>query len=86
MLVVIAPDGFGGTLTSPAAAEAIAAGWRRGAPEHELLLRPLADGGPGFVPVLHGALGGEVHRTQVSGPLGDPVGASWLLVGETAYL
>ncbi|PWW58325.1 glycerate kinase family protein [Actinokineospora spheciospongiae] len=86
MLVVIAPDGFGGTLTSRAAAEAIAAGWRRGAPAHELLLRPLADGGPGFVPVLHGALGGEVHQVQVSGPLGDLVDASWLLVGETAYL
>ncbi|MGQ0842056.1 glycerate kinase family protein [Actinokineospora sp.] len=86
MRVVIAPDCFGGTLTAREAAEAIAAGWRRGAPEHDLLLRPLADGGPGFVDVLHAALGGTVHRTTVTGPLGDSVEAAWLAHDGTAYL
>ncbi|MDQ3403830.1 MAG: glycerate kinase [Actinomycetota bacterium] len=86
MRVVIAPDCFGGTLTAGQAAEAIASGWRRGAPDHELLLRPLADGGPGFVEVLHTALGGTLHRTTVTGPLGDPVDAVWLAHGDTAYL
>jgi glycerate kinase len=36
--VVIAPDSFGGTLTAAAAAEAIAAGWRRTAPSDDLVL------------------------------------------------
>ncbi|WP_156758374.1 glycerate kinase [Actinokineospora pegani] len=86
MLVVIAPDGFGGTLTAPQAAAAIAEGWARGAPGHRLRLCPLADGGPGFVPVLHSALGGSLERRQVTGPLGHPVEAVWLRVGDTAYL
>ncbi|MBW4721678.1 glycerate kinase family protein [Saccharothrix obliqua] len=86
MRVVIAPDCFGGTLTAREAAEAIAGGWRRTAPDDELLLRPLADGGPGFVDVLHAALGGEVHATAVTGPRGEPVTARWLEHDGTAYL
>jgi glycerate 2-kinase len=84
--VVVAPDSFGGTLSATAAAEAIAAGWRRAAPADELCLLPLADGGTGFVDVLHAALGGERHELQVTGPFGDPVAAGWLRIGNTAYL
>lgn len=86
MRVVIAPDCFGGTLTAAQAADAIATGWRRGAPDHELILRPLADGGPGFVDVLHTAIGGVLHRTTVTGPLGTPVEAKWLMHAGVAYL
>jgi glycerate kinase len=86
MRVLVAPDCFGGTLTAREAAEAIAAGWRRTAPSDELLLRPLADGGPGFVEVLHGALGGELHEARVTGPLGQPVHAQWLAHDGTAYI
>ncbi|SDC49682.1 glycerate kinase family protein [Actinokineospora iranica] len=86
MRVVIAPDSFGGTLTAAQAAEAIAAGWARGAPAARLVPRPLADGGPGFVDVLHAALGGAVHRRTVIGPLGDPVEARWLFHDGTAYV
>lgn len=84
--VLIAPDCFGGTLTATEAAEAIAEGWRRAAPADRLLLRPLADGGPGFVDVLHTALGGELHTLEVTGPLGEPVTAVWLAHDNTAYL
>lgn len=86
MRVVIAPDSFGGTLSATAAAEAIAAGWRRAAPSDELVLLPLADGGTGFVDVLHAVLGGTWHELEVTGPLGEPVAARWLQVGATAYL
>ncbi|MFC6090383.1 glycerate kinase [Saccharothrix lopnurensis] len=86
MRVVIAPDCFGGTLTARQVADAVAAGWRRTAPDDELHLRPLADGGPGFVDVLHTALGGVMRVTTVTGPLGDPVEARWLEHGDTAYL
>lgn len=84
--VVVAPDSFGGTLSATAAAEAIAQGWRRGAPGALLRLLPLADGGTGFAEVLHAALGGTWHDLVVSGPFGDAVPARWLQVGETAYL
>ncbi|MGH3760502.1 glycerate kinase family protein, partial [Actinophytocola sp.] len=86
MRVLIAPDCFGGTLTAPEAAEAIAAGWRSGAPHDELTLCPLADGGPGFVDVLHAALGGDLHRRCVAGPLGSSVDAGWLEHEGTAYI
>lgn len=86
MRVLIAPDKFAGTLTAVEAAEAIAAGWRRQAPDDELDLVPMSDGGPGFVDVLAGALDGVREPVVVRGPLGDPVPAELLLVGETAYV
>lgn len=86
MRVLIAPDCFGGTLTAPEAAEAIAAGWRSGAPDDELTLCPLADGGPGFVDVLHAALGGRLRHRSVSGPLESYTDAVWLEHDGTAYI
>lgn len=86
MRVLIAPDKFAGTLTAVQAAEAIAAGWRRQAPGDDLDLAPMADGGPGFVDVLHAALGGELSAVTVSGPHGSPVPAVVLRVGDTAYV
>ncbi|HET7682508.1 MAG TPA: glycerate kinase [Marmoricola sp.] len=86
MRVVIAPDKFAGTLTAVEAAQAIAAGWARRAPDTELDLVAMSDGGPGFVDVLHASLGGELLATTVTGPLGEPVPATVLRVGETAYV
>ncbi len=86
MRVLIAPDKFAGTLTAVEAAGAIAAGWRRRAPDDELDLAPMADGGPGFVDVLHTALGGELAAVTVAGPHGAPVPAVVLRVGETTYV
>ncbi|HVL84816.1 MAG TPA: glycerate kinase [Pseudonocardia sp.] len=86
MRVVVAPDSFGGTLTALEAAEAIATGWRRAAPAADVRLLPLADGGTGFVEVLHAALGGDLHEVGVTGPTGEPVRASWLRVGPVAYV
>ena len=72
MRVLVAPDKFAGTLTAVEAARAIADGWARQAPGDELDLAPMADGGPGFVDVLHEALGGELAAVTVRGPHGDP--------------
>jgi glycerate 2-kinase len=86
MRVLIAPDKFAGTLTAVEAAEAIAEGWRRRAPQDELELVPMADGGPGFVDVLHASLGGDLLAVTVTGPYGESVPASVLVVGDTAYV
>ncbi len=86
--VLIAPDCYGDSLTAVEAAEAIARGWRRGRPDDELTLAPQSDGGPGFVGVLAGRLG-DVHTTQVSGPLTEEVTAQWVLdpaSPRTAYI
>jgi glycerate kinase len=86
MRVLVAPDKFAGTLTAVEAAAAIAEGWRRHAPDDELDLAPMADGGPGFVDVLHAALGGELLAVTVRGPHGGPTPATVLLHKHTAYV
>lgn len=86
MRVLIAPDKFAGTLTAVEAARAIADGWVRRAPADQLDLAPMADGGPGFVDVLHEALGGELAAVTVSGPFGDPVPGAVLRLGQRAWV
>jgi glycerate 2-kinase len=86
MRVLIAPDKFAGTLTAVEAARAIAEGWARQAPGDELDLAPMADGGPGFVDVLHAALGGELSAVTVRGPHGEPVPGAVLRKGEQAWV
>lgn len=86
MRVLICPDKFAGTLSAPAAAAAVAEGWRDRAPGDDLVERPLADGGPGFVDVLAQALGGRRLPVSTVDPLGRPVPGDVLLVGTTAYV
>jgi glycerate 2-kinase len=84
--VLIAPDKFAGTLTAVEAARAMADGWARQAPHDELDLAPMADGGPGFVDVLHEALGGELSAATVAGPHRDPVPGAVLVLGDRAWV
>lgn len=86
MRVLIAPDKFAGTLTAVEATEAIAAGWTRHAPDDLLDLAPMADGGPGFVDVLHATLGGELLGVTVHAPHGEQVPATVLFVEDVAYV
>ena len=80
MRIVVAPDKFRGSLTAPAAADAMAEavegrGWTA-------IKVPLSDGGEGFLEVL----GGANRTTTVTGPLGDPIEASWRLSRKRAVL
>ncbi|GCD91802.1 hypothetical protein NLS1_38080 [Nocardioides sp. LS1] len=86
MRILVAPDKFAGTLSAVEAAGAIATGWRRHAPDDELDLAPMSDGGPGFVAVLHAALGGQLLAVTASGPFGTTIPATVLLVDGTAYV
>jgi glycerate kinase len=86
MRVLIAPDKFAGTLTAVEAAAAIEEGWRRRDPDAEVLVAPMADGGPGFIDVLSAVVDGSLLSVTVRGPLGDEVPATVLVAGETAYV
>jgi len=77
--VVVAPDRFSGTLSARAAAAAIAAGWSRYAPDDELDLCPLSDGGRGFVDALAASCPGRLVPVVVDGPAGLPTPAEFLL-------
>lgn len=82
--VVIAPDSFKGTIAAAAAAEALAAGWRRVRPSDEMRLLPMADGGEGTVDTFATAVPGARRMPiTVTGPEGTPVEASWVLLPPT---
>lgn len=82
MKVVIAPDSFKGSLSAEAAARRMAAGVRRVWPQAEIVLLPLADGGEGTAQAMVAATGGQMCRQTVTGPLGEPVTASFGLLGQ----
>jgi len=84
--ILVAPDAFGGTLTAPQAARAIIEGWQRHAPDDELTTAAMADGGPGFVDVLHDGIGGELAIVTVRGPVGAEVPVTVLHAEGTAYI
>lgn len=85
MRVVMAPDGFGGTLTARQASEAIAEGWRQSRPDDEVVIVPLSDGGEGLLEVVQRP-SDEVVTVEVAGPLGTPVEARYLLRDGTTAL
>ncbi|AVT33788.1 hypothetical protein C6361_35030 [Plantactinospora sp. BC1] len=88
MRILICPDKFAGTLSAAEVAEAVRDGWREVAPGDDLVLRPLSDGGPGFVQVLAAALPGRRVPVSTVDPLGRPAAGEILLTadGTTAYV
>ncbi len=80
MRIVVAPDKFRGTVTASECAEALAGPLRSAG--HDVVVRPMADGGEGTLD----ALGGPNRRTVVTGPVGDPVEAEWRLSGRSAVI
>jgi glycerate 2-kinase len=77
---LVAPDSFKGTFSAREVAAAIAAGLRSA--EREAVELPVADGGEGTQAALLGALGGEERTVEATGPLGNPVEASFALLGD----
>jgi len=64
------------------AALAMAFGIERAVPDAKIDLCPIADGGEGTVDAMLAATNGQLHETEVVGPLGDPVSAQWGMLGE----
>ncbi|WP_185949192.1 glycerate kinase [Microbispora sp. KK1-11] len=80
--VVIAPDKFRGSLTSPEVAAHVAAGLRSpGSGNVPVVELPVADGGDGTVDAVV-ASGFTRVETEVTGPAGDPVTASYAVRDE----
>jgi glycerate kinase len=77
MAVALAcPDKFRGTLTAAQAAARLGRGLRT-AGFDEVREMPLADGGDGTLDTLIAARGGSLRPARVTGPLGDPVDATF---------
>ena len=88
MRIVVAPNAFKGSLTALEAAEAIGDGILAVAPDADIVLVPIADGGDGTVEALVAATNGERPLLRVRGPLAEPVDADYGLIdnGSTAVI
>ncbi|MFE9396157.1 glycerate kinase [Streptomyces flavidovirens] len=78
----VAPSGFKESLSAQAAAEAIAAGIRRVVPGADIDLIPLVDGGEGTARALATTTGGRLVPLSATGPVGEPVGTHFALLGD----
>ncbi len=88
MKITVAPDSLKESVTAPRAARAMARGVTRAAPEAEVVVVPMADGGEGTTEAIVEAAGGEYRTATVGDPLGRPIEAVWGLCddGKTAVV
>lgn len=82
MKIVIAPQTFKGSISALDAAHAMRDGVMRVVPDAEVALVPVADGGDGTLETLVEGSGGEIHRIEVAGPLGERRSAEWGAMGD----
>ncbi len=86
MKALIATDSFKGSLSSSEAGEALAEGIRAIAPECEVEVIPIADGGEGSAEVLTRALGGSFVEVEVCDPLGRTITARYGVSQGVAFI
>jgi glycerate 2-kinase len=84
MRILIAPDKFKGSLSARQVAENIALGIRDVIPDAQIEIAPVADGGEGTAEVICNARGGEWVMCRTHGPLGNPIEARYVWLGENA--
>jgi len=82
MKIVIAPDSFKETLTAAEVSQAIARGIHDVLPDAAIDACPVADGGEGTVEAMVHATGGAMQIANVTSPLGEPIEATWGLLGD----
>ena len=82
MKIVIAPQTFKGSISALDAAYAMRDGVIRVVPDAEVALAPVADGGDGTLETLVEGSGGQIHRIEITGPLGERRSAEWGAMGD----
>jgi glycerate kinase len=86
MRILIAPDKFKGSLSARQVAENIALGIRDVIPDAQIEIAPVADGGEGTAEVICNARSGEWVTCRAHGPLGNPIEARYVWLGESAMI
>ncbi|WP_461536337.1 glycerate kinase [Spongorhabdus nitratireducens] len=82
MQIVIVPDSFKESLTAAEVADAIETGFKQVFPDTNYIKIPVADGGEGTLQSLVDATNGSLIEKTVTGPLGQPVQASFGVLGD----
>ncbi len=85
---VLAPDSFKGSMTAKQVCDAMERGIKTLLPEVECIKVPMADGGEGTMQSLIDATNGRICKMEVTGPLNNPVNASYGITndGNTAVI
>lgn len=88
MKIIVAPDSYKGTLTSPEAAEIISGAFREKLPLAKVLQCPIADGGEGSAACMAKAAGGGIVVTTVKNCYYEDTQAQIALIdgGQTAVV
>lgn len=84
--IILAFDSFKGSASSLQLAEAAAEGVREVFPDCRTVVFPIADGGEGTVDALRSAMHARTVTCSVTGPLGEPLEASYAVAGTTALI
>ena len=82
--VLLAVDSFKGSATSEQIEAWTSAGIAHACPHAQLTCVPIADGGEGTMDAVHASCGGELREITVSGPLGKPLAAHYLMLPAAA--
>lgn len=84
--IILAFDSFKGSAGSLQLAEAAEEGVREVFPDCRTVVFPIADGGEGTVEALRSAMHARTVVCRVTGPLGEPLDASYAVAGTTALI
>ena len=84
MKILVAPQAFKGSISAVDVASAMQEGVLRALPDAEVSAVAVADGGDGTLETLVEGSGGEIHRIEVTGPLGERRPAEWGAMGYGA--
>lgn len=82
MRILVAPDKFKGSMTGREAGDAMRVGLLRVWPSAQIEVVPVADGGDGTATALLDAVGGRRVDRSVKRPDGQPVDASFVMLGD----
>lgn len=80
--VVLAPDSFKGTLSSPQVCTAMAKGIKAIRPDLKVVATPIADGGEGTMECFFTACGGEMPEPLISDPYFNPIRGRYALLKD----
>lgn len=74
-MLLVAPDGYKGSLSAREAANAIARGLAKALPREDVVAMPMSDGGEGFLDAMVAGRGAVLERFATTNALGDPIEA-----------
>ncbi|MDR2132204.1 MAG: glycerate kinase [Clostridiales Family XIII bacterium] len=83
MKIVLAPDGFKGSLRAKEVCDSMREGALRAAPEAEIVCVPMADGGEGTVRSLVDALGGSFVFCETEDPIGRRMVSAYAILSAS---